>query len=629
MMLPRELPSLEGRRGRIVRGLFLLLSAFVLLATIGGLVSEAIYDFRDVPGTMRYGILVGSDDAWRPVVDRALPSASAMGIRAGDRIVAIDGDQVAPGETQFGVAERLIGAGPIATLDLVDARGHLSRHRVRRTTIGGGEDYRTDGIPVAIRQAIDFGNGLFGAIFFPFLSITLFRRRPRDPEAVLLAIAFMMFAFDSGYEGALLSGSVDPAVAGWLHNSFGVVSWWCLLVALCAFPDGRFRTPWSRFACLIPTAYAIGNMLTNFRLWQIDYAANLVEAPMLAATAIALLLRYRGLGPGTERQQLKVATFGGIAVGFASAATALTEMPPVVVALSPTATYALGVLLQNVLVMSYPLALLIALLRLRLYDADNAINRSAGYGLLTLSLVGVFACTEQVAQGLGQTYLGDSLGSLASGLGAAAAAIMIAPLHQRILGWTERRFRSDLVNLRRNLPLLVGDMREIASAEVVAEAVLARVEKGVRATHGAIIVGGEVLFARGIDAEATRDWLLVGTLPLHEDDTIHVDRGDPLFPMRVPLHADGVGLVGWLLLGSRPDGSFYGRDERDALLEIADPLARGLAVTIERQKRDTLFRRNEAIRRQEADVMRRDLKELQDFLEASFGFSAGRRKEID
>lgn len=40
--------------------------------------------------------------------------------------------------------------------------------------------------------------------------------------------------------------------------------------------------------------------------------------------------------------------------------------------------------------------------------------------------------------------------------------------------------------------------------------------------------------------------------------------------------------MGWLVLGPRPDGSFYGRDERDALSNIADPVARALAVAQQR-----------------------------------------------
>ena len=58
------------------------------------------------------------------------------------------------------------------------------------------------------------------------------------------------------------------AVLTWLESSTGVLGFWCMLVGLCAFPDGRFATLWSRLARLVPTTYVIVNMATDFRLWQ-------------------------------------------------------------------------------------------------------------------------------------------------------------------------------------------------------------------------------------------------------------------------------------------------------------------------------------------------------------------------
>jgi hypothetical protein len=57
--------------------------------------------------------------------------------------------------------------------------------------------------------------------------------------------------------------------------------------------------------------------------------------------------------------------------------------------------------------------------------------------------------------------------------------------------------------------------------------------------------------------------------------------------MRVPLrvrHGSGAPL-GWILLGPRPDGSFYGKDEQEALAEIADPVARAVQIVKVREER--------------------------------------------
>lgn len=146
----------------------------------------------------------------------------------------------------------------------------------------------------------------------------------------------------------------------------------------------------------------------------------------------------------------------------------------------------------------------------------------------------------------------------------------------------------DLVYLRTELPVLAGDMSATATSARLADAVLARVEKGVRAVHGTVVGGSDMLAARDVDAGAVAAW----HAPTDDDCRLHADRADALFPMRVPLCSDSVGLVGWLLLGPRPDGSFYGKDERDVLFAIAEPVARALAVTRHREA-DEVERRRE------------------------------------
>jgi hypothetical protein len=61
------------------------------------------------------------------------------------------------------------------------------------------------------------------------------------------------------------------------------------------------------------------------------------------------------------------------------------------------------------------------------------------------------------------------------------------------------------------------------------------------------------------------------------------------FPVRVPLRVEYQRMeIGALLVGPRPDGSAPGKDEREALAEIADPIAR--AVRIVRRREETQHR---------------------------------------
>ena len=269
------------------------------------------------------------------------------------------------------------------------------------------------------------------------------------------------------------------------------------------------------------------------------------------------------------------------------------------------------------------LALTISLLRYRLYGADATISRSVAYGLLTIGLIAVFAAAEKVIELAGEQYLGAQFGALASALAAAIAATMIVPLHHRTSHWAERRFRSGLANLREGLPLLVGDMRETATPGTLADELLARIEQGARARHGAVVVQGAVLDSRDIASDTVDQWLARGLLPADSARDLIADRTDQLFPIRVPLHADGVGLVGWLLLGPRPDGSFYGREERAVLRDIADPVARALAVAFARERRERERHALDTARQHREDTLQGSVDAIRHFLRDRFGVDPG------
>ena len=214
-------------------------------------------------------------------------------------------------------------------------------------------------------------------------------------------------------------------------------------------------------------------------------------------------------------------------------------------------------------------------MRYRLYDADTVIGRSAAYGLLTLGFLALFAGSQEVIEALGETYFGNQVGALAGGLGAAVAAVLMVPLHRRANDWAERQFQWDLLHLRRGRPRLVSDLRETATADRIAQTVAERMLAGVKAKHAAVVVDQEVIGTAGVPFGSVADWFAHGGPDAlsRKGDPI-----DPLFPHRIALECEGVERFGWLLLGPHPDGSRLGKDEREALVEIAEPVARALEI---------------------------------------------------
>jgi hypothetical protein len=129
-------------------------------------------------------------------------------------------------------------------------------------------------------------------------------------------------------------------------------------------------------------------------------------------------------------------------------------------------------------------------------------------------------------------------------------------------------------------------MRETASLSELIDEVLLRIEKGVRTTRIAAIVGGAAEKARGISLDEVKAWMASSDAASCEERIC--ETSDRVFPLRVPLtprHGDEA-RIGYVLVGPRPDGSILGKDEQQALVDVAEPVARAVRNVIRREKRE-------------------------------------------
>lgn len=549
-----------------------------------------------------------------PTVQNFTPAAARAGIRRGDRLVAIDGRPVA--QDLNGLDRQLAGpTGSRVAVDTVTAGGRPARHLLVRDP----DEFRRAVAAVHLTPAM--GNLL--ALGLPYLfadwlilvcAIILMVRRSHDPLApwasLMMLAVVLNYSQAESWIGPYLH--VDPTV---LHAVFNNTAFSLLIIVLSVFPTGRFEPRWS-------LAVAIGGTAVTLATGSLDTVqGNAIGLVLQGVALVPIAARYRRMPPGTGRQQIRWAILGFAASTVAMLFGTLCQFADAFTDQIGTSTCAE---LGAIFFFSTTLALLVvgitvSLLRYRLYDADVTISRSIVYGAVTLSLLAIFAGSEKVIEILGEQYLGERLGALAGGLGAAVAAVCIGPLHHRVSHWTEKRFRGGLLRLRTGLPTLVGNLRETVTPAMLADTMLGRVEQGVRARHGAVVVENKVVDARDIDDAEVAKWIADNGLAALPDASLRCVRSDPLFPLQVPLRSDGLGLVGWLLLGPRPDGSFYGRDERDTLEEIADPVARALATAIERQ-------RQVAGQHERENALRRDVIALQQHVDELRAFMLDRNK---
>lgn len=399
------------------------------------------------------------------------------------------------------------------------------------------------------------------AMIFAVVTI-LFRKRQHDPVAALLSLAFLCWTITSSFDFS--SRDVLPL-------ALDRIRFLLFAVGLLLFPDGEWRPAWARHVAIASVGVTVLGLFEAFRVLPTHLFLPLAIGCVLAALA-ALLQCFRTAASEVQRQQMKWVTLGlvsGISLILAARAGAAFSHSAPELALPAVweALFQTGIVIIAA-------GFLISLLRYRLFDAETAISRSAVYAVLTIALVAVFAATEATIENVGQNYLGMGLGNVSAAAGAAVAAVLLTPLHERISGWAERRFQRDLVILKSELRALLEDVGASLSPRELGVAVLPRICKAIHATGAALLVDGSVVAVEGLDPSRR---------PADGSQS-------SLFPLRMELSCPFGRLSGSLLLGPRPDGSFYGKDDLEAVEAIIPPLRRALVTAGAREALRTEYR---------------------------------------
>lgn len=555
------LPQLTGWKFAVFRAVWV----FALALAVGGTIAGLHYHKAWYGSVIRPIEDLGLQIARAPVLGPPLGSqAREAGIVPGLRLIAIDGRALPPDglpvETTREIAARLERPeGAQVRVQTRSPEGLVRDHLLTKSRGHVVEAYRGSGISHEQRRLIELIADLAATTVNVAAAVLLFRRRARDPVAAMLSLAFLLLAANTGPAWYMLMGLGVPQVA----YVAGAIGWGALFVGVAVFPEGRLETRWRRV------------LVAATGLWVLAYlaaVARLVDLPggffdlsgilLITASVASLGARYRRLSFGVARQQIRWAFLGfAVGAGLGSAvivAGILTGSDPV----DPASIwFRLLLWIVGSIAFSFlALGLLISLLKYRLYDADAAISRSAGYAVLTLLLGATFAASAKGVEWVFEAYFGDQAGALPGAVGAGLAVVLITPMHRRVQDWAERRFQKALLHLRRDLPQCVDDLRETAGLDALLDEVLARVEAGTRAVRSAVTIDGQRVAARGDDGG---------------------------YPLAVPLRVGHQQAeIGVLLVGPRPDGSAPGPDEREALAEIADPVARAMRIVLLREARE-------------------------------------------
>ena len=558
----------------LCRGLALLTA----LVIAGGFIFHALDLIHNQPAAARYGLSLARTEQGAVEVTSVPIAVLLGGVLPGSRIVAIGSIPVPEKITVFDLEARLAHVDATIALTFETTEGHHAT--VRLSPLAGLWTARGDsGLPRWLASILSFVSLEVPPLVLLGAALLLLIKKPNDFEAKALAICFLMLCFSM--ENWITEFGAPVWLATFIYRS-GLC---CAVAVIGAFPSGNFALPGS----WIPAAIAsVGLALNLLYAGRIDpFAATmqvwvsiLVLLGLLAA-ALTITIRFARQPSVIERLQIKWVAIGAAVTALALIWVAVSGSVGVNLWLPGGANFVLMRVTSMIFPIGLPLGLLVAMLRYRLYDSDSIITHSASFAVLAASLLAIFGAFQSVITGMEQSLIAGQLGAIPAAVAAALTALLFAPVQERAKLFSERRCRPRLFHLREEFPVLVGDLRETCTPVELARAVENDIRAALHARAIAIIVDGKLLFVEGMESGLATAWC--EQFQPANAKKLQIVRNDSVFPFRLPLAADGFQMHGWLLLGPRPDGSLYGREERKALRSLAAPLARAMAISLRRE----------------------------------------------
>lgn len=422
---------------------------------------------------------------------------------------------------------------------------------------------------------LNFGIGLVTSVVLIFTATLLLRQRPEDPVTTLLSLSIVAAASFVG------PTTLFFAAAGLEILEPILPSLWIglLVAALPAFPNGRFVPTWSRWITISALPFTMlltADVFTENEM--VILGTTILGFGVALVTLAVAIIRFRRTPPGLERQQLKWAALGvSLCIAVLIAAIILSYAYDAEVFPEDWLPWIQVLLLamRDVSFLILALGFLMSLLRLRLWDADRAIGRSAAYFLLTLILACVWAVSSTLVNDFVSSQVGGSNKGMVAAISTIIAALVFGPAREKVNGWVEKRLQRGVVLLR-GLPTRLAIWQHLDDPAAFGARVAGSIAESMHAGRCAVLL---------FEDNGFRPLACVGCAPVDVSQWIaaqadfaeltYEESSDPVFPLRLILTDEEV-LIGALLVGRRSDGSFFAKEERATLLGLEPALAAAL-----------------------------------------------------
>jgi signal transduction histidine kinase len=414
---------------------------------------------------------------------------------------------------------------------------------------GALDSLRGLGLSLDFYAGFAAGLDVMFAVVYCATSALILWRRTADRMALFASLTLLVFGTATFPNAVDLLGVVHPA--WWIPTVvLGSVGSVCMSLFLYLFPDGRFVPRWTIWIAFGGIIWQVIEYLLpgwTSGVWP-TRIGNVVWSAFLAVAVYAQVYRYRRVSDALQRQQTKWVVSGMSTALLVLLVTVLSLSSLAPASPRALATLMAGNVIYNLAMLLIPLSIGIAVLRYRLWDIDQIINRTLVYGALTAGVIGLYVL---VVGGIGVVLQVEG-NLLISILAAGLVAVLFQPLRERL-----QRAVNHLMYGERDDPYSVlSQLGRRLEARLAPETALSTIVETV--------------------AEALKLPYAAISLEQDEEFVMAAEHGDPVDePIVLPLSYQ-IAPVGRLILAPRGPGESFSSSE----MKLLEDLARQAAVTV-------------------------------------------------
>jgi hypothetical protein len=344
------------------------------------------------------------------------------------------------------------------------------------------------GLSVSIYATYMLATQVMLMLGFWAMGVAIFWRKSTDWVALLFALMLVTFGASSIVEPY----TPTNGLLGALGTYVALLGYALFYASFFVFPDGRFVPRWGRWAVVVWIVYqASFSLVPNDSPLQPEAWPTLLLLPLVlglfGAMVFAQVYRYLRVSEPIERQQTKWVVFGltaAISLTLAAAIVPAEFFPRLLQPGVSKVLYGMGVTtVVNLSLLLIPLSIGVAILRYRLWDIDELINRTLVYGSLTvtLSLVyfGGIAATEAILRALTV----QEQPQLAVVVSTLVIAALFTPLRRRIQRFIDRRFYRRKYDARKTLEAFSATLRDETDLDALSDDVISAVSETMQPAH--------------------------------------------------------------------------------------------------------------------------------------------------